>query len=29
MSLLDKLLGGMQYNDDDEYDDDGYYDDYD
>ncbi len=29
MSILDKLLGGMQYSDDDEYDDDGYYDDYD
>ena len=27
MSLLDKILGGMSYSDEDDYDDDGYYDD--
>ena len=29
MSLLDKMLGALKYDEDDEYEDDGYYDDYD
>ena len=29
MSLLDKMLGAMKYDEDDEFEDDGYYDDYD